>query len=45
MAALVPAHAIFFLQQQQPKTRELLCDLERDGEADNASADNDDVAA
>jgi hypothetical protein len=39
------AHAIFFLQQQQAKTGEALGDLERDGKADNASADDDDVAA
>jgi hypothetical protein len=39
------AHAIFFLQQQQAKTGEALGDLERDGKADNASADDDDVSA
>jgi hypothetical protein len=45
VAALMLAHAIFFLQQQQAKTGEALGDLKRDGKADNASADDDDVAA
>ena len=44
MTALMLAHALFFFQQQQAKMGEALCDLERDGEADNASTNDDDVA-
>ena len=39
------SHAIFFLEQQQSKAREALGDLEGDGEADNAPADDGDVVA
>ena len=45
VAALVLANASFFLQQQQAKTGKALCDLKRDGQADNASADDDYVVA
>jgi hypothetical protein len=43
VTALVAAHAIFLLKQQQSKTGESLSNLERDCEADNASSDDDDV--
>ena len=45
VAALMLAHPRFLLQQKQAKTGEALGDLERDGEANNASADDDDVVA
>ncbi len=35
------AHAIFFFEQQKAKTGEAFRDLERDGEANNASTDDD----
>ncbi len=43
VAALMPGYAIFLLEQQRAKAGESLGNLERDGEADNASADDDDV--
>jgi hypothetical protein len=39
------AHTIFLFQQQQAKTGKALRDFEGDGEADDASADDDHVAA
>ena len=45
VAALMLAYPIFFFQQQQAKTGEALRDLEGDGEADNAAADDGDVVA
>lgn len=43
VAALMPAHALFFFQQQQAKLRESARDFERHRKAYNASAHNDDV--
>jgi len=45
VAALMPADAIFFLHQQQAKPRKAPRDLESDGEPDNASTDDEDIAA
>ena len=45
VAALMLSYAIFFFQQQQAKSRKSLADFERDGEADNAAADDRDVVA
>src|SRR5258706_11872303 len=45
VAALMPAHAVFFLEQQQAKAGESLRDLKGDGETDNTSADDEDIVA
>jgi hypothetical protein len=45
VAALMPADAIFFLHQQQAKPRKAPRDLKSDGEPDNASTDDEDIAA
>ena len=43
MTALMTSHAIFLLEQQQAKAGKSLSNLECNCEADNASADDDDV--
>ena len=45
VGTLMLAHTIFLFQQQQAKTGKALRDFEGDGEADDASADDDHVAA
>ena len=45
VAALVLTHAIFFLEQEESKAGESLRDLKGDGEADDASTDDDNIVA
>jgi hypothetical protein len=43
VAALMPAYAVFFLQQQEAKARKSSSDFQRYGEADNPSANDNHV--
>ncbi len=45
VSALMAGDTIFFLQQQEAETRETSRDFERNGEADDATADDDYVRA
>jgi hypothetical protein len=45
VAALMPAHAVFFFQRQQAEPRESLRDFEPYGQPNDTSADDDDVVA
>jgi hypothetical protein len=45
MAALMPTHAVFFLQQQEAEPRKSLRDFEPHGQPDDPSTDDDDVVS
>jgi hypothetical protein len=43
VAALMPAYSVFFLQHQEAKARKSSSDFQRNGEANDASTNDNDV--